>query len=191
MRFFRRELGVVALLPGLRALERDAVLAQDPAEHVGRGLVHHAARHEEVRQLAQRPRRQRHAKVPWPARRDFEHLCHFLGFQFPRSTSPLTRAQCLETALVEQADQLAHILIVQAQLRCDVFGLHPLPAERDDLRSTQHHRTLRRPQNPRQLEALSAIQVTYKGTHCVEPSQAHAVVRSDRKKYKAFFGTRH
>ena len=163
--FFGGKVGVGALLPGLRALEREPLVAQDAAQRGGVQLLDHPAPHKMGRQFPEGPHGERQAQVVRPRPRDLQHDADLFRRILGRPAGRFPRPQRREAAGVEPPNQLPHILFVEIQSPGNGSRPHPLPREGDHLGAPQIRCRLRRLQDPREPPALRERQFSNIQTH--------------------------
>ena len=116
--------GVGALFPAARPLQRDPVAGEDPAQMGGRDLDPAPA--QVVGELGQAPACERHPERVGTGAGDRDDSGLVVSRDPGGSPAPETRAQRVEPVPVEVVDHLAHMRLVRQQHARNLGRAHPL-----------------------------------------------------------------
>ena len=163
----RLVVGVGALLPAPRALQRDSVAGQDPAQLGGRDDQSLPA--QVPGQLGKTPTRERHPEHVGTGAGDRDDPLLLVSRDPAGTPAPKTRAQRVPAMPIELMDHLPHMRLVGEQHPGDRRGAHQRVRREQDDRSLPRRCHLRPPRQPLQPLALIRTQLTHEHLRRTHP----------------------
>ncbi len=152
--------GVGALLPAARPLQRDPVAGEDPAQVGARDLEPLPA--QVAGELGQAPTREWHPERVGTSAGDRDDPSFVVNRDPAGSPAPETRAQRIEPVPVEIVDHLAHLRLVGEQHARDLGRTHQRVRGEQDHRPLPRRGELRLLRQPLQPLPLVRGQLAYK-----------------------------
>jgi hypothetical protein len=156
------EVGIVTHFEGLDGLKRDAFLAEQDPQALVADVVEHPLSHQKLRQLRQRPRRERQIMIHRSRQRDLLDLTSLRQRERRWPATRVLRCQRVEPIRVEVVDHFPGPVLGRERDPRDRRNVHPLRRPQHDLRPPPpHDRPRTAPHDRQQLAALVVRQIPH------------------------------